>query len=139
MKTSVKITLYIAILLVSGGVLAALYLFNKQHADLQKVKPDFTATASDLQKEFEENETAASSKYVNKIVEISGIVISAKTESDNASSVTLKTQSDFSAVICTFPAAADIAELTAGTLVTIRGECSGFLMDVLLNNCVLIK
>ena len=32
-----------------------------------------------------------------------------------------------------------MSQLKAGNEITLRGECSGFLMDVLLNNCALIK
>ncbi len=139
MKTPVKIAFSVVFLLALGGAIAALYLFNKQHKDLQKVKSDFIITASDLQKEFEENETVAALKYVNKIIEVSGTVASVKTGGEDASNVILKTGSDFSAVICTFPPAADISGLISGNHITIKGECSGFLMDVLLNNCVLIN
>jgi hypothetical protein len=142
MKTSVKILLFVVFFLAVAGIGAALYLFNKfnkQADDLLKVKPDFTITAVALQKEFEENETAASAKYVNRIIEVSGTVESVKPGENNVLNVSLKTGSDLSSVICTFPRAADASKLNSGTQLTLRGECSGYLMDVLLNNCSVIK
>jgi hypothetical protein len=139
MKQIFKVALIVVFLIVLAGIANALYLFFKQHKSLDKVKPDFVITATYLQKEFEDNETAAVTKYVNMIIEVSGTIVSVKTGEGNVLNVSLKTGSDFSAVICTFPATSDISQFTDGKEVTIRGECSGFLMDVLLNNCVLVK
>jgi hypothetical protein len=139
MKTSIKIALFVVFFIALGGILLGLYMFNKQHKDLSKAKPDFTFTATDLQKAFEENETAATAKYVNKIIEVSGTIGSVKAGEGNVPNISLKTGSDLSAVICTFTVGTDPLGFTEGNQVTIRGECSGFLMDVLLNDCVLIK
>ena len=139
MKTYVKILLGVVLFVALAGIGAGIYLFNKQHKDLGKAKPDFVISAVDLQKAFEDNETSATAKYVNKILEIEGEVESVKTGEANVLSVTIKSSSDLSSVICTFPAVTDPAKFTAGSRVTVRGECSGFLMDVLMNNCVLVK
>jgi hypothetical protein len=139
MKTSVKIALAVVLIIALGGILGGLYLFNKQHADLQKSKPDFVLTASDLQKAFEDNEADATAKYVNKVIEVSGTIESVKTGEGNVTNVTFKTGSDLSSVICTLSPQSDASKLVPGNEATIRGECSGFLMDVLLNNCVIIK
>jgi hypothetical protein len=110
-----------------------------QDKDLQKAKPDFAITSIDLQRAFEENETASIAKYVNKIIEVTGIIESVKAGEGNITNVALKTGSGLSSVICTLSSQSDPAALVSGREVTIRGECSGFLMDVLLNNCVVIK
>jgi len=139
MKTYVKIALFVVFFFAVGIILASLYVFNMKHKDLQKTKPDFVITAVSLQKAFEDEEKAATVKYVNKILEISGTIESVKTGEGNILSVNLKTGSDFSSVICTFPPKTDSAQFKTGNQITIRGECSGFLMDVLLNNCTVIE
>jgi hypothetical protein len=139
MKSSVKIVLFVVFFIALGGIIIALCMYNKQHKDLKKIKPDFVITATDLQKAFEDNETSATSKYVNRILEVTGVIESVNTGKENILSVMIKTGSDFSSVICTFPLTADTTKFIVGDQVTIKGECSGFLMDVLLNNCVLIK
>lgn len=139
MKTSVKVTLFAVFFLALAGVGAGIYLFNMQHKDLLKVKPDFVITSYDLQKAFEENEAFANEKFVNKIIEVTGNIESVKTGDDGIKSVALKTGSELSSVICTISFQTDIVKLTVGDELTIRGECSGFLMDILLNNCVIIK
>ena len=139
MKPYLKILLGVVVLFILAGIGSGLYLFTKQHRNIGKAKPDFVIAAVDLQKAFEDNEAAATAKYVKKILEIEGEVESAKTGEKNILSVTIKTGSDMSSVICTFAAETDPAKFTAGSRVTVRGECSGFLMDVLMNNCVKIK
>jgi hypothetical protein len=139
MKTYVKILLGVVLFAALAGIGAGIYLFRMQHKDLGKVKPDFVITAVDLQKAFEDNEAAATSKYVKKILEIDGEVESVKTGEANVLNVTIKSGSELSSVICTFVPATDPAKFTAGSRVTVRGECSGYLMDVLMNNCVKIK
>jgi hypothetical protein len=139
MKTPVKIALFVVFFIALGGILVALIMFNKQHKDLQKVRPDFVITATDLQKAFGENEADASSKYINKVIEVTGIIESVKTGEENVLNIVIKTGSDFSSVICTVPSGTYPASVVPGSEVTIRGECSGFLLDVLLNNCVIIK
>lgn len=139
MKTSIKITLFVVLFLALGGILAALYMYNLKHKDLQKVKPDFVTTAFALQKEFEIDEIAATTKYINKVLEINGKIESVKAGEGNIISITLKTGSDFSFVICSFPSTINIENFVAGNQITLRGECSGFLLDVLLNNCVVIE
>jgi hypothetical protein len=139
MKPYLKILLGVVLLFILAGIGNGLYLFTKQHRNLSKAKPDFVLTAIDLQKAFEDNEAAATAKYVKKILEIEGEVESVKTGEANVLNVTIKSGSDLSSVICTFVPATDPAKFTAGSRVTVRGECSGFLMDVLMNNCVLVK
>lgn len=139
MKTYVKIALGVVLFIAIGSILVALKMYNKKHTDTAKAKPDFVVTATILQKEFEDNETAASAKYINKIVEVTGTVVSVKPAENNSVNITLSTGSDMSSVICTFISLADPSAIKAGDQATVRGECSGFLMDVLLNNCALIK
>jgi len=127
------------ILLGLAGLGIGLYLFNKEDKNLQKEKPEYVITSIDLQKAFENNEAGSITKYVNKIIEVTGTIESVKTSEDNITSLVLKTESGLSSVICTLSTQSDPVMLTAGKEVTIRGECSGFLMDVLLNNCFIIK
>lgn len=139
MKTYVKIALFVVIFIVLAAILAALYMFNLKHTDMAKAKPDFVITATQLQKAFEDNETLATGKYTNKIIEISGKIASVKSLENNIVNISLVTGSDLSSVICTFPAITDPSKFRTGDEITVRGECSGFLMDVLLNNCAVIK
>ncbi|MDO9341836.1 MAG: hypothetical protein Q7T72_15110 [Bacteroidales bacterium] len=139
MKIYVKIALFVVSFIALSAILAALYMYNLKHTDMAKAKPDFVITSSVLQKAFEDDETAASTRYINKILEVIGTIASVKPAGNNVLSISLVTGSDFSSVICTFPAIADPSKFSPGDEITLRGECSGFLMDVLLNNCAVIE
>jgi hypothetical protein len=139
MKTYIKIALFIVTFIALSGILAALYMYNLKHTDMAKAKPDFVVTASVLQKAFEDNEASASTRYINKIIEVTGTIASVKPAENNILSISLVTGSDISSVICTFPAVNDASKFITGDKITLRGECSGFLMDVLLNNCAVIN
>jgi hypothetical protein len=139
MKPYVKVALFIVIFIALSAILAALYYYNLKATDMSKAKPDFILPASALQKAFEDDETKASVIYINKIVEVTGNIASVKPAENNVISISLVTDSDLSSVICTFPAVSDHSVFRVGDQITLRGECSGFLMDVLLNNCALIN
>jgi hypothetical protein len=139
MRPVLKTTLLVLIFLVVAGGAAGLYLFNLKPKDLQKVKPDYVITSSDLLKAFEDDEAAAGARYVGKTVEVSGEIATVTSGEGNTFNIALKTGSDFSSVICTLPEGAAIGNAAAGMQVTIRGECSGYLMDVLLKNSVVVS
>lgn len=139
LKRSYKFILIVILLTGLAGIITGIYFYNLRNKNLLKEKPDFTITAEDLQKEFESDENASTSKFVNKIVEVTGVISSIEKGENNAINVALTTGSSLSSVICTFPGNTDTSGLIAGRTVTLRGECSGFLMDVLLNNCVVIS
>jgi hypothetical protein len=136
MKTYVKISLFFVAFIAISAILACLYMFNLKSTDMSKAKPDFIITASDLLKAFEADETAASTKYINKIVEVKGIISSVKPAANKAINISLATESDMSSIICTLPAISDPSKYSKGDEIVVRGECSGFLLvDVLMNNC----
>ncbi len=139
MKTSVKIALFVVFFMALAGILFGLYMFNLKAKDLQKVKPDFVITAGELQKAFEANETTANTTYLGKVIEVSGTINDLKSGEGNTFNVSLKTESPMSSVICTFQSMTGLQNLKSGDQITIRGQCSGFLMDILLNNCVVVK
>jgi hypothetical protein len=139
MKKYLKFIIGGILLLVIAGAGAGLYMFNLKPKNLAKAKPDFVMTATDLQKAFDENEAAATAKYVGKIIEVSGEIASVKTVEHSFVNVTLKTGSDMSSVICTFPPENKPPESSSRAAAVIRGVCSGYLMDVLLNNCAVAE
>jgi hypothetical protein len=146
MKPYVKIAIFVVSFIALSAILAALYMFNLKHTDMAKARPDFIINATALQKEFEDNETTASAKYINKVIEVTGTIASVTKAGGNNLNISLKTGNDISSVICTFPAIVDPAMIKAGDNITLRGDCSGFTqlfegqppLDVLLNNCAVV-
>jgi hypothetical protein len=135
MKKTVWIALFAIFFIALAVIGAGIYFYTLKPKDLEKVKPDFVMTSVELQKLFEENESVASARFINKIIEVSGEISSVKPGENNTFNVALKTGNELSSIICTFPGGSPAGNLKQGSRITIRGECSGYLMDVLLNNC----
>jgi hypothetical protein len=137
MKSYIKIALFVVLFIAISAILGGLIMYNKKHKDTSKAKPDFVVTAVSLQKEFEDNEITASARYINKIIEVSGKIGSIVQADSSNLNVSLVTGNDMSSVICTLHSRGFNTDLKPGDKITLRGECSGFLMDVLLNNCAI--
>jgi hypothetical protein len=141
-KKSVRIFILVTIILFVSGLSVGLYFFNKQHKDLSKTEADYVLEAHELVTAFIANENAASGKYVNKVIEVTGLVTSVEIGSaDSTLSLTLTGPGVNSGVICTFNGVTDKSQVSFknGKRLTVRGECSGILMDVLLNNCAIVS
>lgn len=139
MKKNIRFILIAAIFIAAAGILTGIYLYTLRHKNLDRVKPDFVVTATDLIKEFENNEASASLKYTGKVLEITGIIKEISEGENNSSNIKLLSGSEFSSVICTFPDKKAVEGLESGSEITIRGECAGYLLDFLMNNCVLVS
>ncbi len=126
------------------GIIAAgfgFYMYNKPHKNIRNSKVDFTMEAKQLFSAFEENESEANTKYLDKIIEVSGTVREANTGEENNISVILESENELSGVIC------QLDNLTShkktnfkpGENVVFKGICTGMLMDVVMVRCIEIQ
>ncbi len=138
-----KNILIIFLIIVGMGIIGGswgLYLFFKKHRDLATVKPDYTLSAAALCNDFQNDEDGASKKYIDKVIQVTGPVASVELGSDSTVNVTLSSPGAMSGVICSFQGRkVEDIDVKKGETAVIRGQCSGELLDVLLNNCALIS
>lgn len=76
MTISPKLKKTIGILFVIGviaGAFAVWYVFFKPHRNVANEKPTYTMNAKDLTAAFK-NDTAALSKYIDKAIEVDGVI-----------------------------------------------------------------
>ncbi|MEJ8757157.1 hypothetical protein WG947_09130 [Pontibacter sp. H259] len=137
MKKIILIVLSVAVI----GVVAALLMYNKPHRDTASSESDFAVEAPALLQEFTENEPAANQKYLDKVVAVKGKVKSITTDEEGNINLTLNANNDMAGVICTIPKAeaSSAADVKEGDEVTVKGVCTGVLMDVVLIRCVVEK
>jgi len=95
-------------------------------------------SAKDIVKEFQTNETASNTKYLNKVAEITGEVVEAKKDQTGKPTVTLKSDDSFSNVFVTLRGDKQL-EVKGGATITIRGVVTGFLSDVVVNDGIVTK
>lgn len=129
-KIIISILLLIVIMIIIG-----VKIYNKPHVDVVKTTANFKLSSTDLLDEFILDENIAAKKFANKIVEITGIIQNVSTTKGKGI-ITLKgTEAN---VICQLNEKENkkIMQLKKHQNITIKGQCSGFLLDVMLVNCV---
>lgn len=126
------------------GLVAAYFVYDnflKTAPSMKRLDAEYKVSAESLYAEFNEDEEAANSKYLNKIIEIEGIIEKVETSEDNLPIITLKT-GGFGVVKCTMESVLNNEEssrLKPNTTVLLRAECIGILLDVLLIRSIIIE
>ena len=130
----------IVIIVVFGlAVLMFFHIFKKADITVASKKVDVEIVASILQKNFETDEKTANAKYLNKIIVVSGIVDNI-TDTKEDITVYLKPKDKTSGVMCSFDKTVfKKSSIKPGDQVKIKGICNGYLMDVVLNKCAIVK
>jgi len=133
MKKVFAIISFLVLIAIAYGI----YMFNKKTETLHKVKPEYTITADQLYMEFNQDEKAALLKYEGKVIEVTGKIITV-TQTDSISNVLLSAENAlFGGVNCSFNELEN--NLQNIDIVSIKGQCQGYLTSVILNNCVMGK
>lgn len=116
------------------------YLWHKPPQDMASAKVDMALDAKIIYDEFSKDETAANAKYLDKVIQVKGVV--ASVDKQNGTSLIMLDSGDpMGGVACeldplTTHAKTDFQE---GEEVTFKGTCSGKLSDVQISRCVLVK
>ncbi|MBL0103363.1 MAG: hypothetical protein IPP51_06120 [Bacteroidetes bacterium] len=134
MKKKIFLALGVAIL---SGAAYGFYLFNKPHQSLSDATPDFKLNSEVLITAYENDEKTANTKYLGKIIEVTGVV-SEKTKDDKGKVSLTLAGPDLAGIGCDFEnkAIEKTTKLNVGDQVKIKGTCTGILMDVVLVDCV---
>lgn len=133
------IIISIALLVVIGFFIAKSVVFRESKVSVGTEKADIEIDAASLVKSFELNETEANAKYLNKIILVEGVVDNIASGTDGIT-VYLKQPGSSSGVLCSF--GKDVLsqnKISTGETLKIKGVCGGYLMDVILNKCSVVK
>lgn len=115
----------------------ALYYINRPAGNLDTAKVDFAVTSPMLFAAYNEDENAADQQYLGKVIEVTGTVRELVVEENGQLSITLAGDEMFG-VNCKMNVDNSLAKkINKGDGVTVKGRCSGKLMDVVLINCSL--
>ena len=118
------------------------YMYFLPVKSLKKAKPVASLTASELLAAFEDNEDASNTLYLDNVLEVSGTIASIDNEPDQPVQIVLDAGSLLGGVSCvmepgTTPEGG--AEGCIGKNATIKGSCTGYLMEVILDRCVVVS
>jgi len=124
------------------------YQYNRTVQGLNDISADYTVNATALINEFVTNDSTANKKYLNKILEVKGMIKKVE-ENSGTGIVVLGDTTDMSGVRCILDSttSATAGSLKRGAVITIKGAITGFNKDetgllgsdVELNRCVLSK
>jgi hypothetical protein len=136
MKTK-RILILVLVIAVITALLVWKYTFRKTESSVESQKAEVVVTASDLLAAFETDEDQANTLYLDKIVQVTGRVESVSEDSLGVS-VYLKENDAISGILCSFgKGSMEPSSLQAGNIISIKGICTGYLMDVVMNKCSL--
>lgn len=115
---------------------AGFYFINKPNKSLNRTKPDLQITALELFQAFNSDEIAANQSYLDKVIIVSGQI--REVHEGNVLKITLNTDHDMFGIICEFDPDTPVnrADYFIGKEVSIKGLCTGMLMDVVMTRCV---
>jgi hypothetical protein len=131
-----RLVLGIIVLIILSGFCYAYYVWNKPARNVSNEK-GITITAVAIFDSFSKNEQAANISFLNKAVEVTGIVTSVKTNQAGNTVVYLQSGDPVFGVNCTFKQKP--RTIKKGEHITFKGVCTGYLSDVVLNEGVLVK
>lgn len=126
------------------GLLAAgigFYLYFKPVKSFENASPDMSLDAGTLVKDFQADENKANSRYLNKLLQVSGTVSDISEDEKGLTNINLGVDGEMAMVSCSMDTTvrSDFSSVKSGQTVRLKGLCSGMLMDVVLVKCVLIE
>ena len=131
-------------LIVLLGILLSGYfcvkIYNKPPEGVDKVKAEVAISSDKLLASFNANESSADSAYVEKVIIVEGSVKKI-THINDRYTVLLQGENNRSHIICDMSESEiqSIKKLKVGDSVNIKGICKGYLMDVIMLNCILVN
>ena len=136
MNRKLKTFLAIALIVIIGGVIVGYFMWNKPKRDVADEK-GIIISASQLVKEYQQNEAEANKKYLDKAIQVSGVVNEIKNNQEGKVTIMLGSDDAFTGVFCTLKEQAN--DIKQGAAIVIKGICSGMLTDVRLREAVVVK
>ena len=123
-----------------GGYVWKEFTRSASKADDLPVKE--TISAQDLMTAFTTDESAATARFVgitDQVVQVTGTIRAIDPAGKELTNIVLGTDDDLAAVLCEFAPEDVPADWRSGATVTVKGICTGMLMDVVLVRCTALE
>lgn len=111
------------------GFLGYLYIFHKPHRDYYAEDAVYSLTSQELLSDFQDDEKNSNKKYLNKIIQVTGMVTSEESNNDIIIN---------NSIYCAF----DSVNVLIGDQLIIKGRCTGYddlFLQVVLEKCMIIR
>lgn len=114
------------------------YLYNKPHASAADEKVFVSITADSLLSQYQRDEHKSDQSFLGKVIEVRGRL--SEIQHNGKSEIwILSGGTGGGGINCGLFAPGKDAAPATGTEVTVKGKCTGFLLDVNLTDCVPVK
>jgi len=135
-----KIVVFGVIIVLCTIAFAYFYVFKESKTDISNEKAEFKLSAIELFYKFEEDENQANKLYLGKIIEVTGTIVSIQKTQNNDLMLMFREDDEIFGVACTLKInKTGNKNLNVGKKIALKGVCQGYLTDVILNNCVVVK
>jgi hypothetical protein len=137
MKSKITLTVLI-ILVVAAGIIYTMY--NKPHRNIANEIPSEQISAKDLFEAFNTNETEANTRFLDKTLVVQGVVVEKSENPDGSYHCLLESDDMMFGISCFFDSdqGEAFSKLSEGDELRIKGLCTGFTSDVVLNHSTII-
>ncbi len=112
-----------------------MYIMYMPHRDIRHETP-IVISAKKLVESYQRDEVSANAHFLNKTLQISGLIENIETNIDGKKVITLSGSNPMSGVRCTLQ---EEQVIETGKPATIKGRCTGYLSDVVIIDCFVIK
>jgi hypothetical protein len=131
----------LGVLLILAFVAGAIgvYLWNKPHRTAENEKPVVILTAEELFQQFSADESATTAKYIDKTVQVTGVINRMVTTDSGELRVALATSDVLAEVLCNMKPGVSLNDYQEGASITIKGICIGYDTDVQLQQSVVVR
>lgn len=110
----------------------------REHDDMSTIKAEVVISANELIQLYNEDETKADQRFLGKVIEVSGQVSSIEITKSEAT-ITSEIDDYIGGIIFEFSKFDGLDTIEVGNQYTIRGTCSGKLIDIVINRSVIIQ
>ncbi len=136
MKKKWKIIIILVSIAFIAGIGYALYILYMPERDVRDEK-GIEITAVAIFDSFTNNENKANAAFLNKAIQVTGVVTNVKKNQAGQTVVILESGDPVFGVNCTFKE--DPGAIQNGSTISFKGICTGFLSDVVINEGILLK
>ena len=133
-----KKLLYFIITLLIIAIIGYFVVMNLPKASIKGNDAAFITSAIELYSEFGKNENQANKKYIGKTIVVNGVVTEIDKDKNGATVLFLSSDDAMNGILCTLEPGQK-GDFQVNQNVKIKGMCTGFLQDVVLNKCVILK
>ncbi len=133
--------LAVVLIVIIGTALYAFREFYRKPKDLTELKPKYTVNAIDFIKEFGTDDKKADAKYLDKVIEVNGIVKEIKKDENGFYTIALGDAASMSSVRCSMDSLHnnELQNIAKGNNLSVKGVCTGYNAEELLGSDVILN